>query len=93
MSEKEKRTKFAREIREIARIWREDHINTWNGKTQCDRDMREVGKADARDLRRVARLLREGRVTEAAKKLDSLDTIIRDLIPEETYKYLMEEIC
>ncbi len=76
----------ARSIREVAKEWRESGLV----KFKNDKDMIKVHKEDAADMRQVALFLRMGNVKEAFKLSCSLDTIIREEIPVDVWKFMRE---
>ena len=51
-------------------------------------DMLKVYSNDAKDLREVAKLLREGKVKDAYRKAQYLDTLVRDVIPESPWRFM-----
>lgn len=53
-----------------------------------DIEAQKLGVSDARDLYTVADLIQSGKFTKAYEKLNSLDTSVRDEIPEVVYKFL-----
>jgi hypothetical protein len=46
---------------------------------------------DRDDLRNVVHLMRKGELQEAAKAADSLDTLVRDAIPQKVWDLLFEQ--
>ena len=46
-------------------------------------------KADAKDIRKLAKLAEEGKYKEAEKFMNSLDTFVREGIPEEVWSYIL----
>ena len=48
--------------------------------------------ANARELKAVAALLKKGKIHAAAEKASSLDTTVRDSIPDDAYDFLMAEL-
>lgn len=72
----------ASKVREVAKAWG----NAWNGRK--DPEMVAVHKADAKDIRMVATLIRKRKFAEAREAIYCLDTIVRDEIPSDIWAWL-----
>jgi hypothetical protein len=68
--------------------WMKWHEEKWGGG--ADPSMVEAGKLDAADLRHVASLVRENKLTAARTSAANLDTIVRDELPQ-TFFQLLED--
>jgi hypothetical protein len=51
-----------------------------------------VYRSDARNLKEVARLVRQNKLVEAANKASRLDTIVRDIIPEGPWEHMIRSL-
>lgn len=77
---------IAAEIHEAAKKWEKDHKTRWGAESKDpDPSMVKSGMQDAQDLREVAELLSRGALLEARAKAWSLDTIVRDEIPNSFF--------
>lgn len=75
----------ATRAKELAKIMREfaqehlaDGLSYWKGEVE----MINMVRGDAKDLRAIAKLLRENKIDEAWTKSCSLDTAVREYIPD-----------
>ena len=76
-----RRRQVAVEIRAAARAW-EDRADD-----DADPGLARVYRSDAKDLRKVARLVDAGRI-QKARDAAGLDTIVRDQLPESFFELL-----
>ena len=84
MTKREYRIEAAREIRKAAESYLSKSLDIFKG----DDELIKVCRADAKDLRNVAKLLRAGRMDEACRMADGLDTLVRDVIPQNAWDML-----
>lgn len=80
---------MTKENQRIAALVREDakrYLETYLG----DPDLDKMVRRDAKDLRAVAKMVREGRIREARNAYYMLDTIVRNSICEEAYDFLTD---
>lgn len=75
--------KAATILRQAAKEWEEDGIGTGIEKSY---------KEDANDLRQVAKMLESGQVKKAINRFYDLDTIVRELAPDELYDWFVEKV-
>jgi hypothetical protein len=74
-----------------ANDWELWHKRSWGrGSSTPDAGMVKCGKADARSLRKVGKLIKSGKVQEAAEFASNLDTIVREAIPDKVWEFLMQ---
>lgn len=73
-----KRQKYAKIMREFAKEYLADGLATWRDED----DMISMVREDARDFREIAKLIRAGKIDEAGRKAQSLDTAPRECIPD-----------
>jgi len=59
---------------------------------RCDVDFANCYRSDAKDLREVSTLVRRGKVKEAALAAEQLDTLVRELIPDDCWDYLQASL-
>jgi hypothetical protein len=57
-----------------------------------DKEFAKVYRSDARNLKEVARLVRQNKLVEAANKASRLDTIVRDIIPEGPWEHMIRSL-
>jgi hypothetical protein len=57
-----------------------------------DKEFAKVYRSDARNLKEVARLVRQNKLVEAANKASRLDTIVRDIIPEGPWQHMIRSL-
>jgi hypothetical protein len=76
-------------IRAAAKKWLD---NVKDPDVRRDVEFANCYRADAKDMREVAKLVRIGKVKEAAMKADNLDTIVRELFPDNCWEYLMSAL-
>jgi hypothetical protein len=72
-----------------------DNIAYWEDQAKFVRergeeDLAEAYLDDARDLKRVLEAIKTGDFDTAAKIAFSLDTIVREQIPDSVYRFLQE---
>ena len=67
-----------------------ERINKW--REYDDRKLKSVYTADRKQLRHVRSLIRQRKYQEAHDAAMHLDTIIRDLVPEEIWDFLEEKL-
>lgn len=81
-----RRRQVAAEIRAAARAWEK---RADEGDVDDDDDPRDAKmyRSDARDLRKIARLVDEGHI-QRARSAASLDTIVRDQLPQSFFDLL-----
>jgi hypothetical protein len=63
-------------------------IAEWKADPEDLKYMITVYAEDRKNLTRVYNLLEKGKVKQAAKEAWSLDTIVRDQIPEDVYDFM-----
>jgi hypothetical protein len=80
-------TKLAEEIREAADQWKRDAAEHYTTNSPCDREMRKVAAADAREIRKVSTMVRSGQILSAYDRASSLDTIVREAIPDKFWEF------
>lgn len=51
-------------------------------------DLRDTIRADMHDLRAIAVLINENKLAEAKEAVYNLDTLVRDYVPSNVYKWL-----
>ena len=73
----------AEKIREAAKAW--EHPDY-----KLDAEMTALHKSDAADLELIAALIEKEDLRRARIRADSLDTIIREEIPNDVWKWLHE---
>lgn len=56
----------------------------------ADSDHDKLVKQDVRDLRKVLSLMKESKFDEAWKTASSLDTAVREAIPDKIYYFLQD---
>lgn len=81
---KTQRQKCAHAIDQAARNWLKGAY-----EDPDDKELLDLYKADAKELRAIAKLLRQGKEEKAAEKVMDLDTIVRDEIPSDVYDALV----
>jgi hypothetical protein len=57
-------------------------------RSSGDKEVTGLANNDYMDLMRVAALIKRGAFNEAYEKLNSLDTAVRDEVPQEVYRFL-----
>jgi hypothetical protein len=60
-------------------------------KKEKDAGMMAMYAADARDMFKIAELMRDGNFNAAGRKAWDMDTAARDEIPDKVYEFLMGE--
>lgn len=89
MTKREKRALLARRLRNKADRYRNSMYKLFTDDTDGGRGWRKMIDQDHRDLRLVAKLLREGKEMKAATlAIYELDTAVRDEVPTTVYNYL-----
>lgn len=63
-------------------------IKRWEatGYMKQDKEMVECYRKDRADLREVVSLLKRGKFEEAGSKICFLDTVVRDVVPDDIYR-------
>lgn len=74
----------AKDIREAAKSWLASGLESFKGEA----DMISGYRQDGRDLRAIAKLVREGKLKAAANAVHMLDTIVRDEVPDSFFALL-----
>jgi len=69
----------------------EKAIKGWKACADDDNEMKRVYISDRKDLRKVLSLIKVGKIEEASIKAYWLDTVVRDVIPNDVYNYIMDE--
>lgn len=72
---------LAQKMREFAKNHLAKGLKTWKGEP----DMVSMIRSDAKDFRKVAKLLRESKVKEAFMVAQCMDTSPRERIPDEIW--------
>ncbi len=68
-----------------------EQIRQWHRPPGCtDRGLDKVYSADRKTLRKVLSLFRRGKYLEAGLEAQSMDTILRDIIPEKQWRLMCE---
>jgi hypothetical protein len=81
--------KLAKSVEKAAEIWGKDHSFLWGPKSKRPKpEMVALAREDALLLRLVAKDIRKGDKKNAARVADSLDTIVRELIPKSVWDWL-----
>jgi hypothetical protein len=75
----------AKEIAKAAKLWLS---NVKDRAVRSDVDLADCYRSDAKALREIATLLRQNKHTDAVKKAEHLDSIVRDIIPENCWRHL-----
>jgi hypothetical protein len=66
-----------------------DQIRRWENRANgCERYLALVYKEDAMDLWKVHALMKSGEYRKAKRVASSLDTIVREQIPDEAWDFL-----
>jgi hypothetical protein len=67
-------------------------IDKWRHTFDADRDkeMIKVHREDAKDLTKGLNMLRAGKYEEARRHFEYLDTVVRELVPDNIWDYLHE---
>jgi hypothetical protein len=85
MNTKARYSKMAKSIRKTART----QLNRINRPIfRGDEAMKQMFTADAADLRVIARLVGKGQIVKAVKKVNKLDTAVRDELSSFVSEYL-----
>ena len=69
----------------------DDYLEFMNDTFADDPHMLQVGKDDFQDIMYGADLMYNGHFALAGKHFAYLDTLVRDLIPEDAYEFCMNE--
>jgi len=77
-----RRRQVASEIRTAARAWEE------RGDSEYDVSLVKMYRSDAKDLRKIASLVDVGRIQRARDAAASLDTFVRDQLPQSFFDLL-----
>lgn len=64
-------------------------INAWKENKET-KDLKAVYAEDRVDLMCIYNLCKEGNLKQAASMANQLDTIVRDVIPEDLYEAIFE---
>jgi hypothetical protein len=79
----------SKEIDSIAQQWLKDHEERWGEKSaKPDPSMVKTGQDDAADLGEIAKMVFAGKFKAARDAGASLDTIVRDELPDSFFKLL-----
>lgn len=79
----------SKEIDSIAQQWLKDHEERWGEKSaKPDHSMVKTGREDAADLGEIAKMVFAGKFKAARDAGASLDTIVRDELPDSFFKLL-----
>lgn len=79
----------SKEIDSIAQKWLKDHEERWGEKSaKPDPSMVKTGREDAADLGEIAKMVFAGKFKAARDAGASLDTIVRDELPDSFFKLL-----
>ena len=70
----------------VIRVWKAE------GAMKRDKQMVLCYKNDRKDLRNIVSLIKRGEYEEAGNVAYWLDTVVRDLIPEEIYDVIMKNV-
>ena len=61
----------------------EEKVDSW--RKDPDPTMRKMARDDAADMKKIARMIETGNITKAKNAISSLDTIVREEIPNEVW--------
>ena len=85
----EKNDAMADKMDRVAQNWFNFHEDNWGPDSgSFNQSMVDCGNDDAKDLRAIGELIRTGHKTKAGAAADSLDTAVRDEIPESVWEFI-----
>jgi hypothetical protein len=77
--------KRIKELSDLLRTSATEYRDNGLKSFQDDKEMCEVYRSDYDDLLKIARIIDEGKIGEAFEEMDKLDTVVRDMIPDNVW--------
>jgi hypothetical protein len=80
---------LSQHFKKSIRSWRYAWVSK-SARQPHNYDMAASYRQDANDLSEVYRLWRAGKIAEAGRRADSLDTLVRDIIPQGVWEIITD---